>query len=286
MEDCMIIKRLINNNLIVADTVDSNEILVMGKGIGYCKKPGDFIEDSRIEKSYRLMEVNMTDKLQELLEQVPMKYIVLSDKMMRYIKKSYDKQVNDTLYISILDHISSALQRNEKGIHLKNPMLWDIQKFYKEEYSIGLELLQIIELETSIRLMNDEAGFLALHIVNALLESNIGEITDITNIVHTVLDIVKYQLHINFDEDSVHYFRFITHLKFFAQRLLSKQDNKGDHDGNEEMLMLVRKNHEKEYEVTFHIEDYLKKNFGYAMSDDERMYLCIHIARVINTCYI
>lgn len=279
----MIIKRLINNNLVLADSAEGKEILVMGKGIGFRKKNGDYIEDSRIEKSYRLMELHITDSLQELLEHVPMEDVMLSDKMMRYIKKTYDKQVNDTLYISVLDHISSALQRHEKGIDLKNPMLWDIQKFYKEEYAIGLELLDLIEQEMHVRLTNDEAGFLALHIVNAQLESNMGEITDITNIVHSVLNIIKYQLHVEYDEASVYYFRFITHLKFFAQRLLNKQ-KQTDGDDNEELLELIRRKHAKEYQVTYRIEEYLHKNFGYNMSDDERMYLCIHIARMIHTC--
>ena len=110
-------------------------------------------------------------RFQELLQSVPMKYILLSDKMISYIKQVYDKEVNDTLYISIIDHISSALTRYEKGIQLKNPMVWDIKKLYAQEYNIGLELLEIIKVETGIELPSDEAGFLSLHIVNAQLEA-------------------------------------------------------------------------------------------------------------------
>jgi len=213
-----------------------------------------------------------------------MKYILLSDKMIHYIRQVYDKELSDTLYISIIDHISSALTRHGKGIHLKNPMVWDIKKLYAQEYNIGLELLDIIKEEIDIELPIDEAGFLALHIVNAQLESNMSTVMDITKIIHDVLNIVKYQFKIDFDEDSLNYYRFVTHLKFFAQRLLTKQKTGLESEGNEELIELVKEKYSRAYEVTFNIEDYLKMTFGYTMSDDERLYLTIHIARVVKTC--
>ena len=36
-----------------------------------------------------------------------------------------------------------------------------------------------------------------------------------------ILKMVKYHFNIEFDEESINYYRFITHLKFFTQRLSS-----------------------------------------------------------------
>ncbi|MGG7141864.1 BglG family transcription antiterminator LicT [Clostridium nigeriense] len=280
----MIIKRLINNNIVVVDREDGKEIIVVGKGIGFKKKSGDYVDGSKIEKSYHMVDNETSLRFQELLQSVPMKYVLLSDKMICYIKKVYDKELSDTLNISIIDHITSALTRYEKGIQLKNPMAWDIKKLYSKEYTVGLELLDIIKEETGIELPIDEAGFLALHIVNAQLESNMDSVMDVTQIMHDVLNIVKYQLKINFDEESLNYYRFVTHLKFFAQRVITKQKTGLESEGNEELIELVKEKYLKAYEVTFNIEDYLKKTFEYTMTDDERLYLTIHIARVIKTC--
>lgn len=280
----MIIKRLINNNIVVVDREDGKEIIVVGKGIGFKKKSGDYVDSSKIEKSYHMVDNETSLRFQELLQSVPMKYVLLSDKMICYIKKVYDKELSDTLNISIIDHITSALTRYEKGIQLKNPMAWDIKKLYAQEYAVGLELLDIIKEETGIELPIDEAGFLALHIVNAQLESNMDSVMDVTQIMHDVLNIVKYQLKIDFDEESLNYYRFVTHLKFFAQRVITKQKTGLESEGNEELIELVKEKYLKAYEVTFNIEDYLKKTFEYTMTDDERLYLTIHIARVIKTC--
>lgn len=280
----MIIKRLINNNIVVVDREDGKELIVVGKGIGFKKKSGDYVDSSNIEKSYHMVDDETSLRFQELLQSVPMKYVLLSDKMIRYIKKVYDKELSDTLYISIIDHISSALTRHEKGITLKNPMVWDIKKLYAQEYNIGLELLDIIKEETGIELPVDEAGFLSLHIVNAQLEANMDTVMDITQIIHSILNIVKYQFKVDFDEDSLNYYRFITHLKFFAQRLLTKQKTGLESEGNEELIDLVKIKYTRAYEVTFNIEDYLNTTFGYIMSEDERLYLTIHIARLVKTC--
>ena len=280
----MIIKRLINNNIVVVDREDGKELIVVGKGIGFKKKSGDYVDSSNVEKSYHMVDDETSLRFQELLQSVPMKYVILSDKMINYIKKVYDRELSDTLYISIIDHITSALTRHEKGIHLKNPMVWDIKKLYAQEYNIGLELLDIIKEETGIELPVDEAGFLSLHIINAQLEANMDTVMDITQIIHSILNIVKYQFKVDFDEDSLNYYRFVTHLKFFAQRLLTKQKTGLESEGNEELIELVKVKYIREYEVTFNIEDYLNTTFGYIMSDDERLYLTIHIARVVKTC--
>ena len=46
------------------------------------------------------------------------------------------------------------------------------------------------------------------------------EVTQITKIIQEILNIVRYHLKISFDEDSLDYHRFVTHLKFFAKRLM------------------------------------------------------------------
>ena len=70
-----------------------------------------------------------------------------------------------------------------------------------------------------VNLSEDEVGFIALHFVNAELNSEMEEVTQITKIIQEILNIVRYHLKISFDEESLDYHRFVTHLKFFAKRL-------------------------------------------------------------------
>ena len=43
-----------------------------------------------------------------------------------------------------------------------------------------------------------------------------------------VLNIIKYSYKVEFDEDANHYHRFVTHLKFCAQRILNHTEEKDD----------------------------------------------------------
>lgn len=64
-------------------------------------------------------------------------------------------------------------------------------------------------------------GHIALHLVNAELNEEMPNMVNITKIMNDILNIVKRHFRLEYDEESLAYYRFITHLKFFAQRLIN-----------------------------------------------------------------
>lgn len=160
-------------------------------------------------------------------------------------------------------------------------MLWDIKKFYKEEFQIGLHALKLIEDAFGVQLIEDEAGFIALHIVNAQMDNNynaIKEISEVTNLIHQIVKIVTYHFHIELNEDSVYFYRFITHLKFFSLRLFQRNIHQEEQD--EDLLTLVKKKYKSSYECTLKIMEYIEKKYSYVISEEEILYLTIHIERI------
>ncbi len=279
----MVIKKLINNNMIIARGKDGGEIIVVGKGIGFQQKPGGIVPDNRVEKIYRMQDKKHSRRLQELMENTPMEYILLADKLVSYVNAHYSKKTNETLMIVLMDHVSSALQRYKKGIELNNPMLWDIKKIYKEEFEIGKQLLVLIERETGIKLREDEAGFIALNIVNSQLDQDVDTVIEITRIVQGILNIVRYHYLYDFDEDSVYYVRFLIHLKFLAIRILGK--TKSTESFITDLLPLDELS-EKYADVSIvvgKIEEFLKKNYGCLLNKDEKLYLSIHILTLLKS---
>ena len=75
-------------------------------------------------------------------------------------------------------------------------------------------------------LPEDEAGFIALHIVNAELNEEMPNIINITKVMQEILSIVKYHFKIDFNEESLHYYRFVTHLKFSRSVFLTAHISK------------------------------------------------------------
>ncbi len=129
---------------------------------------------------------------------------------------------------------SRALQG---GIRLQNPLLWDIQQFYRDEYQVGLKANEIVLEETGVAFTEDEAGFIAMHFVNAQIGGEIREVYDMTYLMQAALRIVREVYGAEPDSSTIEYYRFITHLKFFARRIVGSQKY-GDEDTD--LLEVVR----------------------------------------------
>ncbi|HBG8404131.1 TPA: PRD domain-containing protein [Clostridioides difficile] len=275
----MIINKILNNNVVITLDDNDEEIIVMGKGIGYQKSKGNLIDKTKVNKVFRISNKEVSNKLQELLNNIPIEHMKLSSEIIEYAQIKLNNKLNESIYISLSDHTYSAIQRMKEGINVKNAILWEIKRFYKEEFEIGMKALDIIENKTGVKLPEDEAGFIAFHIVNAQLSEGHTFASDITKLIQEVLSIVRYHFRIEFHEESVFYYRFIMHLKFFAQRLLLNNAHEGGTD--KELLSIIKSKYNKEFECVVKIKDFIKKQYNYILTDDELIYLTIHLAKVV-----
>ncbi|MCX7884764.1 MAG: PRD domain-containing protein [Caloramator sp.] len=275
----MIIHKILNNNVVVILNENKQEQVVMGRGIAFKKHVGDEIDENIIEKVFYISDKNMTNKLQELLKDMPLEYVKLADEIIKYAKIQLGKRLNDNLIISLSDHIYTAVTRHREGIRIKNVLLWDIKRFYKDEFAVGMEALNIISNKLKVDLPEDEAAFIAIHITNSLMDENITNMYDITKVMQEILNIVKYCFNITFDEESVYYYRFITHIKFFAQRLITNKTFDDESDDN--LLSLIKEKYKDAYKCVNKISDFIYKKYKYVISNEEKLYLTIHIAKIL-----
>lgn len=276
----VIIHKILNNNVVVILDENQGEKVVMGRGIAYKKRIGDAIDQEIVDKVFALSDKTMNTKFQQLLQDLPIEYVALSDKIIKHAKLQLGKRLNETLIISLSDHIYTAIQRHQEGVDIKNVLLWDIKRFYQDEFAIGMEALRIIEKETGVQLPEDEAGFIAVHIANSLMDENLNNMYEITKVMQEILNIVKYTLKIQLDEESVYYYRFITHIKFFAQRLITQKTFQDEKDDS--LFPMIKEKYREAYSCVEKISSFIGKKYAYAISDEEKLYLTIHIARMLN----
>jgi beta-glucoside operon transcriptional antiterminator len=275
----MKIAKVINNNVISVLNEENIELVVMGRGIAFQRKPGDVVEEEKIEKIFALKNQEMTEKFKTLLYEVPLEYMEVSEEIIQNAKRKLGKDLNDSIYVSLTDHINFAIERIQKGLVIQNALLWEIKRLYKDEYAIGKEAIELIEKKIGIVLPDDEAGFIATHIVNAELNEEMPNIMNLTKVMHDILNIVKYHFKIQYDEDSLNYYRFITHLKFFAQRLFNETYMESEDDF---LYQAVKENHKEAYECTVKINEYIRNKYNHELTNEEKLYLTIHIERVVN----
>lgn len=277
----MIIKRILTNNAVVIDDENQQEKIVCGKGIAFKKRPGMEIDEMSINQTFILEGGGEYSRFEQLLKDVPLEYLELSSEIINMAKLEFAKKFKDNVIITLSDHLYVAIKRCREGMTISNPLLWDIKNFYEIEYDIGLRALWLIKNKFHIQLPNDEAGFIALHIVNVELdEDNMDHIFQVTKVIQEIMTIVKYHFHAEFDTSNVYYYRFITHLKFFALRLL--KDNQFNEDEENELLDVVKDKYCTSYECVLKIKDFLEKKYNYTLQEDEIVYLTIHVHRVVH----
>lgn len=275
----MVIEKILNNNVVVVKE-NNVEKIVMGRGLAFQKKVGDEFDEEKVDKVFALTNQDAVNKFQELIVDIPIEHVELAEEIISYAKTKLGKKLNEMVYISLVDHVYTSIVRFLDGVTVKNALLWDIRRFYPEEFFVGTKALDMIEEKFKVRLPEDEAGFIALHLVNAEMdEESMQNMYEITKVMQEISNIVKYKFNIEFDEDSVYYYRFITHLKFFAQRLVSNQTYQDEND--DDLLDVIKMKYRNSYDCVSKVADFIYKKYDYILSNEEKLYLTIHIERVI-----
>lgn len=276
----MKIEKVINNNIVSSYDEKNREIVVMGRGLGFGRKNGDVIDEEKIEKIFRMDSEAESERLQSVLADIPLEHIQITNIIITYAKTIISKKLNKNIYITLTDHINFAIERYKQGLNFKNALIWEIKKFYYPEYEVGKKALEIIKETLGLDLPVDEAASIAMHFVNAEFGTEMPNTIDITKLIQSVLKIVKYYYKMELDEESINYERFITHLKFFAQRIITNRANKGDDDEFHEMIM---NQYKKDYKCAEKIKSYIEKEFKMKVPNEELVYLTVHLRRITST---
>lgn len=271
------ITKVINNNFICSVNEKGEEVILRGPGIGFGKKANDLVAEDKIEKIYSMTSQIALSKLQSLVADIPLTHVEVCTEIIEKIKKDLGKQLNDNIYITLTDHLNFAIERQRMDQEYANAILWEIKKFYPLEFKMGLQALDIVKEKLGVTLKEDEAGFIALHIVNSELDTNMNEMVQITNLIQDILEITKNYYKIEFDEDSLHFSRFITHLKYFGQRIYH---NKKVKDNDFHLQKIIKTNYSKDYKCAELIQNYVKDKYHQELTGEEMMFLTLHLKRI------
>lgn len=274
----MIISKVINNNVVSAYDGEQHELVIMGRGIAFQKKSGDQIDEERIEKVFSIQNKDISEKFKTLLYDIPIEYMQVCEAIIDHARTTLNKNLNDSIYVTLTDHITFAIERHQKEMDIKNALLWEIKRLYKNEFMCGVEAINIIQDKLNIHLPEDEAGFIAMHFVNAELNEEMPNVIQITKLIQDILNIVKYHFQIDLDEESLNFFRFVTHLKFFGQRLFNETQMENQ---NEFLYEVVKEKNTVAFQCAEKINDYVQREYNRSLIEDEMLYLTLHIDRVI-----
>lgn len=269
------IKKILNNNAVLVGK-NGQDYIWIGAGLGFQKKPGQNADESKIEKVFIFHQKKTTERLFNLMESIPIRYVSLSDDIISLAKSELGPELSETLYISLTDHLYNLIRLYEQGNSIHNRLSWEIKKFYPREFDIGKRAIKIVQDKTGIVFDEEEAGNIALHLINAQLTNELDQTTSVSNItkkIRDILAIIRLSNKSEINEDSLAFDRFVTHLRFFFQRLEKSTDT----NKKNPLLKHVKSQYLKAFETVLLIEQYLKID----LSDDEKMYLSLHVQKLI-----
>lgn len=275
------IKKVYNNNVILAfENSSKKEVILTGCGIGFGKKPNDTIDDSKIEKKFVIQDNNFESKVNKLASEIPEEVFAVSSAIIEYAEKNLNTTLDEYIYISLTDHIYFALKRYKENLPIKNELLYELRRIHKKEYEIGKWAIEYINKTFNVNFLIDEAGFIAMHIINANYRESTNKSCLIMNIINQILDIIKNYYSIEFIKDEINFDRLLTHLKFFAKRLIDKTESIDTN--NNGLLEIVKVQYKESYDCVKQIKSFIEENYTYKVNDDEVLYLILHINRVIS----
>lgn len=273
----MLVEKVLNNNVISSLDESNHEVILVGHGIGWKAKIGQAVDETKIEKIFRMDTQDSTNQLKQLLLEVSEESVNASIQIIDYASERLNKKLNANVYITLTDHINFAVERMQKRLEFRNMLIWETQKLYPEEYAVGVHALDIIQNVMGIRLPEDEAGSIAIHIVNAGYDSSMEKTVQMTNIIQQSLNIIRYTFRIEYDESSLNYQRLVTHLLYFAQRLIEQKMLTGEKDFIYDMM---KTHYPKQFRCAKQIHNLMETQYGISVPPEEISFLCAHIVRV------
>jgi transcriptional antiterminator len=271
------IDRVIGNNvLLIKDVATGDELVLLGKGIGFASKDGGWIDpkDPRIEKRFRLDDRDQLRQYQSLLEDIDPEVLAISEKIIALMEADFKKEVHNKVYLALPSHIQFAVYRLRNNMEIVNPFLYETKMFYPKEFEIAEKAAQMISQAFELSIPEDEVGFLTFHVYSAVTNVSVGQLVKFTNLINEMIDLIETRKSIQIPREGIHYISLITHLRFCIERIILKQVVENP------FLAEMKKNYKDEYHLALELSELMKDHLQTEIPEDEIGYMVMHLYRL------
>ena len=262
----------INNNFAIAIDGNGNRLIVSGKGIGFGSVPREITNLTIINRSF----YEVDEAYISMINDIPEDIIYISTCIVDKAREKIDKSIGSNIVFTLAEHLNFCIQRYQKNMNIKLPIVHDVQHLFEKEYEIGEYGLKLIREKKKIFLPKDEAAYIALHVVNAE-EQERSENLDDDEIIGEITQIVEREFKLIINKDNFNYSRFVSHMHYLIKRgklqYLSETDNA-------EIFDEIKQGYPKIYECSNKVREYLDKTLKMKLNDEEQLYLMLHINRL------
>ncbi len=274
------ISKVINNNVLVVNDAESNEFVVMGKGIGFNHKPNEFIEKSQFEKRFLLTETKDINDMVDFVNGLDVNLVKWTEEIIKIITRNLAIDYEGYEYYNLVSHLSEMINRAQNKINLNGYIDQELIAVYQNELNIANLITEYLTKQTGLLFNKMEKQMLTINLINASSEMSFTSITEKNaKIIKEIIGIIRYYYQSELSKDSFYYNRFLLHLKFLIHR--HNQDTIFV-DNMDTIYETIVKEYPRAFECYCLIENYLLKEYGWIMSKSEALHFIIHIEKLTN----
>lgn len=272
----MKVLKVLNNNVLIADHSSYGEVILIGKGVGFNRAKGDSIDSSSVEKFFVLKNEKAQEEYIKLLPFVDseMHEVIISS--IDLIKNRVNTPLNEHIHVAFTDHLMFTFNRISNGMEVRNPFLVETKTLYPFEFEIAKEVVGHIAQKTGVVLPEGEVGFIALHIHSSVMNRELSEVNQDSQLVTKLINMIEDQLKTEIDKDSIDYTRLVRHLRYTIERVKT-----GERVEEPEKISSLLK---EEYPVCYNLSWKLIKVMQQALTkpvyNAEAVYLTMHLQRL------
>ncbi|GGF70358.1 transcription antiterminator BglG [Paenibacillus albidus] len=272
------LKKALNSSVILVEDQNGKEFILFGKGIGYGKKAGTFVEEDQAHQIFIPVEHNKVKELLGVLDTIPPVIVELTQQIVGHAEVQLKTKLSTSIYFTLMDHLNFAVERTRKGINITNKVYWEIKNYYPNEFQIGMYALKLVNEKLEVEFPVEEAANIAFHLINAQSDqSDSGNGMRYAKMIGSIVNLVRYNFHIDLDSDNIHYSRFITHVKFFVERFYSDQML---NDSDNALFEQIAGLYPQVMLGALKIKEYIEQVYGKTIPNEELAYLAVHIQRL------
>ena len=275
----MRVTKKLNNNFAICVDKEGQEFIAYGKGIGFPKTPYEITDPTVIDRRF----YDVDQKYLALFNELPEKVLHFTVKLVDIAKNELDYELNPNIVLTLADHINFCIQRAKSHIYVQMPLIYEVEQQYPREGKLGRYALKQIARRFAIQLDQNEASGIAMHFVNARFNAktkmDVSMLwqTRYDDVLEDTVSIVEDEIGIVINRSSFNFARYSSHLMYLLQRLGSGSildSNMSD------MYSALKADRPAIARCVDLIRQYFQDKWNLPLSEEEQLYLFMHINRI------
>ncbi|MCP8966921.1 glucose PTS transporter transcription antiterminator GlcT [Ectobacillus ponti] len=273
------IKKVLNNNVLIAAHPEHEEVVVIGKGIGFGRKAGDLFQPELAEKLFVLKNEREREQYKQLVPHVSEHLIELMNDILLYVQEQAGGPLNEHIHVALTDHLAFAIRRMKQGMAIDNPFLLETKALYPEEYTIAKGVVEMIERKLGLRMPEGEVGFIALHIYSAVHNTELTAMNQNSRLIAQLTEIIENQMEVQLDKESIHYLRLVRHLHYAIERVKSGEAM----EEPKRFAEILKEEYPECYNLSWVLIRVMQNSLRLPVYEAETVYLTMHLQRLVQS---